>query len=250
MTAEPLPRRLILDEVDSTNAEAARRAQAGEPGPLWITAARQNAGRGRHGRAWAMPPGNLAATLLLRPALAPAEAAQLSFVACLAVADLLGRLAPQARVSLKWPNDPLLNGRKAAGVLLESAGAAGGLDWLAIGIGVNLAAPPPPEALRPGAHPPTAVAAEGGRVATPDAALDILAPAFAAWQARHAAQGFAPIRAAWLARAEGLGRQIEARLPSGTRSGIYEDMDETGRLVLREASGLARISAAELYFPG
>ncbi len=251
MTALPGgARRLALPEVDSTNAEAARRAAAGERGPLWIVAQRQTAGRGRGGRGWEMPAGNLAATLLMRPALPPARAAQLSFVACLAAADLLAALAPAARVSLKWPNDPLLNGSKAAGVLLESSGGAGGIDWLAIGIGVNLAAAPPAEALRPGGVRATSVVAEGGRALAPDEALPRLAAAFEAWAARHRAEGFAPIRAAWLARAEGLGRPIEARLPDGVLTGIYEDVDEHGRLVLRGASGVSRVSAADLFFQG
>lgn len=240
--------RLHLEEIGSTNAEAARLAAAGEPGPLWIRADRQTAGRGRLGRPWAAPVGNLAATLLFRPNLAPETAAQLSFAACLAVADTLATFAPGANIRLKWPNDPLLNGRKVAGVLLESAGAQGRLDWLAVGIGINLAASPPAEVLRPGAHPATNLLAEGGREVTPDAALDRLAAAFADWEARHRSQGFAPIRAAWLARAEGLGRKVEARLPSATRTGLFEDMDELGRLVLRGATGVERISAAELFF--
>lgn len=249
MTAPPWPDgvgRIVLDTVDSTNAEAARRAAAGEAGPVWIMARRQTAGRGRLGRVWASPEGNLAATLLLRPALAPGAAAQLSFVACLAAADLLAALAPEARVGLKWPNDPLLNGRKAAGVLLESAGAGARLDRMAVGVGVNLAAPPELSALRPGGTPATDVLAEGGRAAPPEEALAILAAAFARWQGRHARDGFAPIRAAWLARAEGLGRPVAARAGSETVRGTFEDMDDTGRLVLWDGARHRRIAAADL----
>ena len=108
-----------LDEVDSTNAEARRRAEGGEAGPLWITAKRQTAGRGRRGRNWETGEGNLAATLLLTTARPPAEAAQISFVAALAVADLAGAYVPASLVSLKWPNDPLIAGKKTSGVLIE-----------------------------------------------------------------------------------------------------------------------------------
>ncbi|MGF1446588.1 MAG: biotin--[acetyl-CoA-carboxylase] ligase [Pikeienuella sp.] len=242
-------RRLVLERVDSTNAEAQRRAACGEPGPLWILAHQQTAGRGRQGRDWAQPPGNLAATLLMRPLLTAEQAAQLSFAACLAVADLLASLAPRARVTLKWPNDPLLNGRKVAGILLESASRQTRLDWLAIGIGVNLAAAPPlPQ--RPGAPVATSVVGEGGHLIAPEAALDRLAPRLEHWIARHATEGFGPLRSAWLGRAEGLGRRIVARLPGAEHAGIYEDVDAAGQLVLREQAGVLRISAAELYFPG
>ena len=121
-----------LAEVDSTNAEARRRAEAGEAGPLWITAGRQTQGKGRRGRAWETGPDNLAATLLLQPDAPPAQAAQLSFAAALAVADLAAHYAPDVAVTVKWPTDVLARGRKLAGILLEV-----GRDWLAVGIGVS-----------------------------------------------------------------------------------------------------------------
>ena len=238
----------VLDEVDSTNAEAARRARAGEPGPVWIMARRQIAGKGRQGRPWVSPEGNLSATLLMRPDMEPARAAQLSFAACLAVADLFAGAAPTAAVRLKWPNDALLNGRKAAGVLLESAGGGPRPDWLAIGIGVNLARVPD-DSMR-GPVPPTSLAAEGGTPLGPEAALARLAPAFERWRTRHAEDGFQALRAAWLARATGLGQRIEARLPQGVITGVFEDVDEQGHLVLRRPTGRQRIAAADLVFPG
>ena len=114
--------RLIrFDELDSTNSEARRLAEAGEPGPLWIIAREQTAGRGRRGRIWDSQPGNLAATLLLRPRRRAAVARSLSFAAALAVADMVAHFAPQPRSRVKWPNDVLLDGRKLAGILLEAA---------------------------------------------------------------------------------------------------------------------------------
>jgi len=121
----PLGYRLLeLQEVDSTNEEARRRAAAGEPGPLWILAAEQTKGRGRRGRIWEAPPGNLSATLLIRPNRPAGECAQLSFVAALAAAEMLAALVPD--VTLKWPNDVLASGQKIAGILLEAETAADG----------------------------------------------------------------------------------------------------------------------------
>lgn len=237
--------RLLLDTVDSTNEEARRRAAQGAPGPLWIAARRQTAARGRRGRAWTAPEGNLSATCLLRPEGPPARVALISFAACLAVAEMFETLAPQESVALKWPNDALLNGRKAAGVLLESAGAGAGVDWLAVGVGVNLAHHPDPE---PDAWPPTSVARETGAAPPPETALALLARAFARWSDVLDAQGFAPLRAAWLARAARLGQKVTARLPDATIEGVFADLDATGALVLSQGGALRRIQAADVYF--
>lgn len=240
--------RVVLEEIDSTNAEAARRAAAGAPGPEWIMARRQTAGRGRQGKPWVAPEGNLNATLLVRPHCETRRAAQLSFAACLAVADLFAEAAPTADIRLKWPNDALINGRKAAGVLLESAGRGLVPDWMAIGIGINLVAVP--EGALPGCVPATSLVAEGGRPLTPEQALDRLAPRFEHWRTAHAVDGFQALRAAWLARATGLGQRIEARLPDRVVHGIYEDVDADGNLVLNGPTGRQRISAADLVIPG
>src|ERR1700729_2108761 len=185
----PLPPIEALEEIDSTNAEAPRRAEAGELGPLWITAKRQTAGRGRRGRAWETGAGNLAATLLVHTDKAPAEAAQVSFVAALAVADLAGAYVPASLVSLKWPNDPLIAGRKTAGILVESGPHPDGGLWLAIGCGVNLATPP--EA----ADRPATALAEHMRSPPPQPleALEVLAAAFERWRDVWEQLGFAPI---------------------------------------------------------
>lgn len=240
----------ILDEIDSTNAEAARRASAGARVPGWIMARRQVSGRGRRGRAWAMPEGNLAATCLSFPNCAPLIAAQTSFIASLAVADLFAHAAPRAECRVKWPNDVLLNGRKAAGILLESASDGGRVVWLACGIGINLAAAPDAGDLPEGAHIPTSVIAEGGIAITPDDALLHLAAAMHRWQGIHRREGFEAIRLAWLARAARLGEEITARLPNETVNGIFEDVDAEGSLVLRTPTGARVIAAADVYFPG
>jgi BirA family biotin operon repressor/biotin-[acetyl-CoA-carboxylase] ligase len=209
-------------------------------------ARRQTAARGRRGRPWAAPEGNLSATCLLRPQGSAADAALHSFAACLAVAELFDAVAPGARVALKWPNDALLNGRKAAGVLLESEGRGRGVAWLAVGIGVNLAEGP--AAAEPGAWPPTSVRAEAGAAPAPETALTLLAGAFARWSARLAAEGFEPLRAAWLARAARLGEKVAARLPRETVEGVFADLDAEGALVLATAAGPRRITAADVFF--
>lgn len=233
--------RLILDEVDSTNAEARRRVGAARP--LWIAARRQSAGRGRQGRSWNSPPGNLAATLLIARDDPPAALARLSFHAALAVADLLARFAPATPIATKWPNDVLVDGAKAAGILLENLGpGAGHAANLAIGIGVNLAHHPDPGTCR---WPPTSLAAETGRAPGFEEALTVLAARLDHWLG---VADFAAVRAAWLARATHLGKRIEVGLPDATLIGTFEDVDAEGALILRTAHGPRRITAGDVHF--
>lgn len=239
---------LRLEEVDSTNAEARRRAEAGEAGPLWITARRQTAGRGRRGRAWETGQGNLAATLLTTTAKPPAQAAEIAFVAALAVADLVLAHVPDSLVRLKWPNDVLVDGRKVSGVLIESGARGDGRLWLAVGIGVNLRSAPM-AAERPAAALADHLKAGVAAPLPPDAALDRLAEAFARWAAVWETYGFEPVRAAWTARAE-LGRPCVARLDHETVEGVAEALDVDGALRLRVADGsLRRITAGDVFFP-
>lgn len=251
MSAEGWPEgttALILDSVDSTNAQAARIA-ASLTGPAWILAAEQTGGRGRRGRAWASPRGNFHATLVMYPAGPPAHAALRSFVAALALREALASVTgTDAPFALKWPNDVLCNGGKAAGILLESAGQGGQVAHLAIGIGVNLIAAPDPAMLEEGALRPVTILTETGARVEPRALLDHLAPAFARWETRFLAEGFAPIRSAWLAHAARLGEPIRARTGSMTRDGVFETLDDTGALVLRTAQGREVIPAADVFF--
>lgn len=228
--------RIILGEVDSTMAEAARRApELG--GPTWILARRQTAAKGRRGRPWRHGAHNFAATLVMDAAVE--DAALRSFTAALAVHDALSALGA-APLSLKWPNDVLLGGRKVSGILLEALPKS----RLAIGIGINLVAPPSAESLEPDALAPAALDAD---VALEDL-LDRLAHAFADWEARYLAEGFEPLRAAWLSRAARLGEPIRARLPHTEHKGVFETIDKEGRLVLSTADGPLTISAADIFF--
>lgn len=236
------------DALDSTNAEARRLAEAGQAGPLWIAARRQTAGRGRLGRIWQGAAGSLAATLLISVELEPAEAAQMSFLAALAVHDLLAGHAPRAEIRFKWPNDVQIAGRKAAGILIESGRRARGALWLAVGIGVNLAAAPegvepPPAALAdhlpPRASPPS-----------PETALAELDASLARWiGVWRGAGGFLAVREAWLDHAAGLGAACTARMGSAALTGVAEGLDADGALLLRlETGARERITAGDVFF--
>jgi len=239
------PRILAFDDIDSTNAEARRLAEAGEGGPLWITALRQHAGRGRRGRSWETGEGNLAATYLFTTQKPLAEAAQVSFVAALAVADLADAFAPPELVSLKWPNDPLIDGRKTAGILVESGSFAPGGFWLAVGCGVNLARAP-----EASDRPVTAFADHmTGAPPSPRSALDVLAAAMNRWRDVWEVEGFPAIARAWTARAHGLGQPCTARLADEVVQGVAEGLDQHGALRLRLPDGaIRRITAGDVFF--
>ncbi|MDH5453715.1 MAG: biotin--[acetyl-CoA-carboxylase] ligase [Paracoccaceae bacterium] len=240
--------RHILEEVDSTSSQAARLAPSLTQ-PTWIMARRQTAARGRRGRVWLSPEGNFAATLVMRPSGAPDQAALRSFVAALALRDALALICgPAARLSLKWPNDVLLNGGKVAGILLESVGQGPGISHLAIGIGVNLIAAPPPGAVESGAMAPVSILGETALRVSPEELLTYVAAAFARWEAQFVTYGFAPIRNAWLAGAARLGQPITARMTSETVSGTFETIAEDGSLVLATPQGTRNIPAADVFF--
>jgi BirA family biotin operon repressor/biotin-[acetyl-CoA-carboxylase] ligase len=224
--------------LDSTNEEALRLAASGEKGPLWIVAGAQTSGRGRRGRGWVSARGNLFASLLLTGPLPLEKRAQLSFAAALAAADCAARFAQP--VTLKWPNDVLLSGRKLGGILLESPDG----ESLIVGIGLNLASFPPDTNF-----PSISLAAQAGEAPSPEQAMDLLATRWDAWFGLWRNQGFSPLRQAWLARASGLGDKIGVKLGESEMRGIFEDLDHDGALLLRRAdSSLVPIHAGEVYF--
>jgi BirA family biotin operon repressor/biotin-[acetyl-CoA-carboxylase] ligase len=237
----------VYEQLDSTNAEARRRAEAGETGPVWIMARTQTAGRGRRGRAWTTGEGNLAATLLTVTRAPPAEAAQVSFVAALAAADLCEACVGPGAAALKWPNDVLMFGRKAVGVLVESGARPDGRLWLAVGVGVNLARHPT-DVERPATSFAEHMAA---RAPEPSTALNILAARFEVWRRTWEEKGFAPIAEAWTQRAHGLGGACEARLPDRTLRGVAEGLEPDGALRLRlDGGAVERITAGDVFFGG
>ena len=243
--------RVLLDSIDSTNAEALRRAP-GLVEPTWIVAGEQTAGRGRRARAWTSPRGNFYGTLVMHPAGPPETVALRSFVAALALRDAMVALTglPEC-LALKWPNDVLLNGGKLAGILLEGSSGAGS-PVLCIGIGINLIAAPDAAQVEPGAVAPVSVLGETGLRFTPARMLDALAPAFARWEARLQAEGFAPLRTEWLAHAARLGEVITARTGAGanatSRTGIFRGLAADGALLLDAGAGAIAIPAADVFF--
>lgn len=239
--------RVLLDEVDSTMAEAARRAPT-LAGPTWIMARSQTAGRGRRGRAWRNPWGNFAGTLIYRPEGPPDQVALRSFAAALALYDALAQVVPPQKLSLKWPNDVLLGGGKVAGILLESAGAQGRVDWLSIGIGINLTQAPAMAEVEAGAVPPVAVAEFTPARLRPEGMLFALATAFDTIERSFATYGFAPIRTRWLSHAARLGETITARVGGDNIVGVFDTVDMAGNLVLRTPRGTRTIAAAEVFF--
>jgi BirA family biotin operon repressor/biotin-[acetyl-CoA-carboxylase] ligase len=241
----PAPYRLLhLASTDSTNAEAMRRALAGERGPLWVLADRQTTGRGRSGRAWVSSAGNLFASLLVEMTGPVAKAGQLSLVAGVAAIEAIrsmgplggplgGPLAPGAGLRLKWPNDVLLGLAKAGGILVESStrGAQEGRVAV-IGIGLNLASAPP--GLEPGA---TYLAAHGLTL-SPREALCFLAGTMDAWlKIWNEGEGFAAVRAAWLERAGPLGEPLTVHGVAGPVRGRFAGLDDEGALLVAGADG-------------
>jgi BirA family transcriptional regulator, biotin operon repressor / biotin---[acetyl-CoA-carboxylase] ligase len=236
---------VALGDVGSTNDEARRLAGEGSPDGTLVWARSQNAGRGRYGRTWTSPPGNLYLSILLRPTCAPAAALQLGFVAAVALGEALDRRVAPAALAFKWPNDVLLNGRKIAGILLESATGAGGvLDWLIIGMGANLASFPAGTAF-----PATSLANDGYPAATPAEVLEDMCRSFAAWRVRWTAEGFGPVRQAWLGRAWRRGQPIEIRLERERASGVFAGLDDSGALLLDPSGGPRRLVSFGEVFP-
>ncbi|QNQ11555.1 biotin--[acetyl-CoA-carboxylase] ligase [Sphingomonas alpina] len=244
-------------------------ARSGTEEGVWLRAERQTGGRGRQGRAWASPVGNLYASTLVRLRASDPQAATLALLTAVALEEVVRAYLPQCHsresgnpasssasaerqrdprfrgddgarssLQLKWPNDLLLGGAKLSGILLEGAG-----DAVVIGIGVNLAHHPT-ELDRPA----TSLAAQG---VAPDPAdfLDTLAEAFALWLARWRGEGLAPIRARWLERAHAVGTALTARLPDGSATdGLFAGLDNDGALILRLADGTTRvIHAADVF---
>ena len=224
-----------LASVDSTNAAALRRAGAGEEGPLWIMADAQTAGRGRAGRSWTSEPGNLHASLLVTLSAPPAKAYQLALVAGVAVADAIraAMSEPPAGLRLKWPNDILIDGEKAGGILIESTSTPAGLA-AAIGVGINVASAPAPLD-----RPATCLAAHGA-APDPEALLAHIAQAAAAGLATWAeGVGFPGVREAWLNRAHPIGERLSINTGSERITGAFLGLDPEGALML-DAGGTPR----------
>jgi len=247
---EPLPEGFALrdlDRVDSTNSEIRRMAAAGAPSGSVVLARQQSAGRGRHGRSWSSPPGNLYASVLLHVDRPPAASAQLSFVAGLALAGALERHAPDGTlVRLKWPNDVLIGRAKVAGILLESVeGNDAGAACVIIGTGVNVVSYPVDTP-----YPATSLAEQGFAQLSPRALLVGYLGALEEWLRRWREAGFAEVRAAWCVRGLGLGERVQLRLAREELSGRFVDLTPSGALLLDlDSGGRREIAAGDVFYP-
>lgn len=238
----PAYRLVRRGQVSSTNDEARRLAEAGAEEGTLVWADEQRAGRGRRGRSWASPPGNLYMTLVLRPDCPPGEAAQLGFVAALAIADTIGAAAPpQTALRLKWPNDVLANERKIAGILIEAEPA-----FLLLGVGINAVSFPAETS-----YPATSLVAEGANPeeAAPARLLERFARAFNAWAARWVEEGFAPIRRQWLAFGPRVGDKLRLGAEPDGRLIAFRDLDDTGALLAEGEGGEPVVIRAGDIFP-
>jgi len=242
--ASPSLRLLRYDTLGSTNDEGKRLADAGAPEWTVVWARQQTAGRGRGGNQFVSPAGNLYFSVILRPPRPAASAAQLGFAAALAVGEGVSTRLPAGRdLRYKWPNDVLVDGGKLAGILLESSAAQdGSLAWLVAGIGVNVLSHPSGTA-----WPATSLAALGVRPVEIESLLSDILLEFQRQTARWLDEAFAPIRAAWLARAYGLGEAVGVRLPRENFTGRFVDLDRDGVLLVETAAGPRRVSAGEIF---
>lgn len=224
------------ERIGSTNDEARRLAGSGAPHGTVVHADEQVSGRGRFGRTWFSPPGNLYLSVLLRLDVAPERASELSFVAAITVADAIDALLPKhSKSTLKWPNDVLVDDGKIAGILVESID-----DAQIIGIGVNVL-----EAPRNAPYKTATLVGAGG-IATVDGARDILLDSLAKYLKAWTEHGFEPVRTAWLARAHPIGTTLRASIGGRTEEGLFAGLDEGGALLLDTPDGRKRIVAADV----
>ena len=240
---------LSFDQLDSTNSEARRQLETHTDLPIWIIAKTQTLGRGRHGRKWVSDVGNLFCSGVYPLSDDAAHDAQKSFVAALAIYDTLAEYVPQEMLSIKWPNDVLLNGKKVSGILLERFA-----NGLCIGVGVNLLAKPSdvpeqetacvidyvPEALLDDPEP---------ILEMPEPVLAILAAKYNHWNDGHDRDGFTPIRAKWLERAKGIGSRVTVKLAQEQFSGYAEGLADNGALIVKLDTGdIRHIHAGDVFF--
>lgn len=230
----------VHPELPSTSTHLIGLARDGAADGTAVLALRQTAGRGQGGRCWNDAPGNLALSVLLRPRHPVREAPQWGLLGGVALAEAARAVDPEpGSLLLRWPNDLLRHGSKCAGVLTESALAPeGGLAWLVLGFGVNLAHAP--------AVPLRATACLG-RAEPPEAFAARLLDRVSAWRRVRDAEGFGPVREAWTAHGPARGQRIAARRGQyGTTEGDFAGLAEDGSLLLETRHGVLRIAAGEV----
>jgi BirA family biotin operon repressor/biotin-[acetyl-CoA-carboxylase] ligase len=248
------------DSIGSTNSEAIAAAMAGDAGGIWFAARQQTAGRGRRGRQWESPSGNLAATLLIVPDADPTLAATLGFVAGVSLNRALSQILPgsmvkigidgadalggNSRIALKWPNDVLADGAKLAGILLEASKLPDGRHAVAIGFGVNAVAAP-----KGLPYPATSLGDLGVERSAEDvfeALSDAWVECFGLWNDGH---GIGDVLKHWRASAAGIGAPVAVNQDGEVLRGIFETIDDAGRLIVRaDDNRRIAITAGDVHF--
>lgn len=231
----------VLGTTPSTQDVVRGLAETGEPEGLAVQSLQQTKGRGRHGNDWVSPMGNLYMSLLLRPSFRADKAAQMAFVVALALSEAMGEVIEERHAkTLKWPNDILIDGRKVSGILLETKlDKHGRVDYLIIGTGINIFAPPE------GAEGLDRIKKERLAVNTfRDLYLQKLRTHYIEWQDK----GFAPVRAAWLKQAHGLGETMTIRLPEASFEGTFDGIDDAGALIATVNGERKIFTAGDVHF--
>jgi BirA family transcriptional regulator, biotin operon repressor / biotin---[acetyl-CoA-carboxylase] ligase len=238
-SAEKKRKIIALKETSSTNAEALTLAREGSPHGTVVVAGRQTKGRGRYGRSWESPSGNLYMSILVRPDVVLHERApELSFVAAVACRDALSE-AGVPGVQLKWPNDLLIKGRKFGGLLLEREAESGAV---VIGIGINLLHYPA-DAL----FPATSLHTEGFEMEAEEL-MHLILPDFERRYDEWHMGNFEEIRQSWLQHAANKKGRISLRLPDRTVEGEFEGMAEDGALLLKVDGKVQKFLAGDVMF--
>ena len=230
--------------VASTNDDLKALATEGAPAFTVVSATEQTEGRGRRGRSWKSPPGNLYVSLLVRPPRPASKASQLSLVAALALGDALAEYVPSSRIHNKWPNDVQVDGRKIAGLLLESSGGGqGNVEWVVIGCGVNIAVHPNLDE-----YDTISLDSVTDEKTSIEEFLTFLLEHFEARYDVWINRGIDPIRKAWVKRAANIGREIVVRLPQTEIRGVFEGLDASGALILTRSDGRREfVTAGEIF---
>lgn len=229
----------IFGALESTSDTCIARAKAGEPEGLAILAEIQTAGRGSRGRYWESGLGNLYLSVLVRPRIKPAESSVFPLLAGVAVAEAIQEFLPAGeKPMLKWPNDILLNDAKLAGLLIDAAPVNGRIDWLVIGIGVNLRHAPQ--------IPGRATTTLGPTAPAPKLAAEAILDRLSGWMDVLTCDGPAPIRTAWLAAAHPIGTQIQVRGVHATSSGRFAGLSASGELLLAVENRIESFQTGEI----
>jgi len=232
---------VLLQSVDSTNRLALDLAQQAGANRTWVLSETQREGRGRHGRAWASPPGNLYASLLLVSPCLPADAPKLGFVAGIALAETLREVGLGGDVRLKWPNDVLVDGAKLAGILLEGRMIGPDKQAIAIGMGVNiLIAPDVPD------RATASLASLGCHARLEDVFRTLSERMAAGMRMFQRGAGFFAVREHWNRLALPVGTAMSVRQSAGSRQGQFAGIDGEGRLLLRTDDGMVTIDAGDV----